>query len=156
MRLIFKQRFMTWLSSYDIYDEAENTVFTVESQASWTRLMHVRGANGGYLASVKQKAWAWRSTFEIYVGPDYVGQIRRAGPLFRPHYEIDYRGWTADGDFMGFDYTIYNAVGDRVAQVSKELFKLTDTYIIDVWDPDDALYALLLVLAIDAEKASNS
>ncbi len=156
MKLIFKQRFMTWLSSYDIFDEAGNTVFTVESQASFTRLMHVRGANGGYLASVKQKAWAWRPTFEIYVGPDYVGQIRRAGPLFRPHYEIDYRGWTADGDFMGFDYSIDDAAGNPVALLSKELFKLTDTYIIEVLNPDDALYALLLVLAIDAEKASNN
>ena len=53
MRLIFKQRFMTWLASYDIFDEMGNTVYTVESQFAFTRVMHVRGASGGYLATVK-------------------------------------------------------------------------------------------------------
>ena len=36
--------------------------------------------------------------------------------------------------------------------ISKELFRWTDTYSIDVRDPDDALAALALVIAIDAEK----
>ena len=156
MKLIFKQRFMTWLDSYDIYDEAGNTVYTVESEMAWTKLMHVRGANGGYLASVRQKFWTFRSTFEIYIGPDFAGKIRRTGPVFLPHYDIDFRGWQADGDFLGFDYTISDSAGRLVATVSKELFKLTDTYIIDVVNPDDSLYALLLVLSIDAEKASST
>ena len=78
------------------------------------------------------------------------------GSIFTPHYEIDFRGWTAVGDFMGFDYSIADAAGNPVAVVSKEIFKLTDTYVIDILDPDDALPALLLVLAIDAEKASES
>ena len=28
MRLLFKQRFLSWFDSYDIYDEGGNTVFT--------------------------------------------------------------------------------------------------------------------------------
>jgi len=42
-----------------------------------------------------------------------------------------------------------------VAYVSKEIWNWTDTYTIDVASPDDALYALMLVLAIDAEKCSR-
>ena len=34
MRLYFKQRFFSWLDSYDIFDENGNTVFTVEGQLS--------------------------------------------------------------------------------------------------------------------------
>ena len=60
-----------------------------------------------------------------------------------------------EGDFFEWDYHIINSRGDLIATVSKELFKLTDTYIIDVNDPEDALGALLLVLAIDAEKCSR-
>lgn len=44
----------------------------------------------------------------------------------------------------------------EVAVVSKELFNWTDTYSIDVYNPQDALYALMLVLAIDAEKCSRN
>ena len=42
-----------------------------------------------------------------------------------------------------------------VAEISKEIWNWTDTYTIDVTDPQDALYALMLVLAIDAEKCSR-
>ena len=40
--------------------------------------------------------------------------------------------------------------------VSKELFHWTDTYVIDVADEENALYALMVVLAIDAEKCSRN
>ena len=43
-----------------------------------------------------------------------------------------------------------------MARVTKELFNWTDTYVIDVADPADALHALMVVLAIDAEKCSRS
>jgi uncharacterized protein YxjI len=60
-----------------------------------------------------------------------------------------------EGDFFEWDYSILNAAGKRVAEVSKELWNFTDTYTIDVADPQDAVYALMLVLAIDAEKCSR-
>ena len=156
MKLYFKQRVTAFLAAYDVYDEAGNTVYTAESQASWGQLIHVRGANGNYLASVKQKSWAWRSTCEIYIGPDYAGTIRRDGPLFSTHYAIDYRGWTVSGNFMESDYSICDASGAMVAAVSKELFHLTDQYCIEILNPDDALHVLCFVLAIDAEKAARS
>ena len=43
-----------------------------------------------------------------------------------------------------------------IARVSKELFHMTDTYVIDVQDPGNALDALMFVLAIDAEKCSRN
>ena len=43
-----------------------------------------------------------------------------------------------------------------VAAVSKELLHWTDTYVIDVAREENALPALLVVLAIDAEKCSRS
>mgnify|MGYP000093233609 CR=1 FL=1 len=31
MKLLFKQRLFSWFDSYDIYDEHENTVYTVRA-----------------------------------------------------------------------------------------------------------------------------
>lgn len=42
-----------------------------------------------------------------------------------------------------------------MAVISKEVFKLTDTYVIDVVNDADALYALMFTLAIDAENAQE-
>ncbi len=46
--------------------------------------------------------------------------------------------------------------GYQIAKISKELFRMTDTYVIDVQDPGNALDALMFVLAIDAEKCSRN
>lgn len=43
-----------------------------------------------------------------------------------------------------------------MATVTKELFHWTDTYVIDVADGRDGLCALMVVLAIDAEKCSRN
>ena len=43
-----------------------------------------------------------------------------------------------------------------IATITKELFHWTDTYVIDVYDSKDALGALMVVLAIDAEKCSRN
>ena len=65
------------------------------------------------------------------------------------------RGWTVEGSFLEWDYSVYD--GQRqVAQISKELLRWTDTYVLDIADPADALYVLMLVLAIDAEKCSRN
>ena len=68
---------------------------------------------------------------------------------------IDCNGWQVEGDFFEWDYRILTASGQEVATVSKEIFNWTDTYSIDVCEPRDALCALMLVIAIDAEKCSR-
>ena len=37
----------------------------------------------------------------------------------------------------------------------KEVFSLADTYVMEIDRPENALYVLMLVLAIDAEKCSS-
>ena len=55
---------------------------------------------------------------------------------------------------MEWDYSILDRSGYSIARVGKELFHMTDTYVIDVPDTGNALDALMFVLAIDAEKCS--
>lgn len=45
---------------------------------------------------------------------------------------------------------------DTVAIIRKEIFNFTDTYVIDVKDLENALDALMFVLAIDAEKCTRN
>ena len=47
-------------------------------------------------------------------------------------------------------------MGQTVAAISKELLHWTDTYVLDIAKPEDALYVLMFVLAIDAEKCSRN
>ena len=88
----------------------------------------------------------------MYIGERYLGCIKKEFSFFKPKFNIDCNGWHVDGDWLEWDYAILNNAGQRIASVSKELWNWTDTYTIDVCEPRDALCALMLVIAIDAEK----
>ncbi len=155
MRLLFKQRFFSWFDSYDIYNEAGETVYVVKGQLSWGHCLKIFDAQGAEVGTVQERVLTFLPKFEMYLGTRYVGCISKELSFFTPHYNIECNGWHVDGDFPGWDYRIINTSGQQVASVSKELLHLTDTYVIDVRDPADALCALMLVLAIDAEKCSR-
>ena len=156
MKLLFKQRFFSWFDSYDIYDEAGNTVYTVKGELSWGHLLRIYDANGTAVGCVKEKVFSWFPRFEMYLDDNYIGSINKEFSIFRPKFNIDYNGWHVSGDWFEWDYSIFTSFGQDVATVTKELWNWTDTYVIDVRDPADALCALMLVLAIDAEKCSRS
>lgn len=84
-----------------------------------------------------------------------MGCISKELTFLKPKYDIDCNGWHIEGDFFEWEYQILNSAGGCIAQVSKQLLNWTDTYVIDVQNPADALCALMLVLAIDAEKCSR-
>ena len=46
MKLLFKQRLFSWFDSYDIYDEAGNTVYIVKGQLSWGHKLVIYDAYG--------------------------------------------------------------------------------------------------------------
>ena len=156
MKLRFKQRFFSWFDSYDIYNEGGETVYTVKGQLAWGHLLKIYDAEGREIGTVKQKVLTWLPKFEMYLGEQYVGCISKEFTLFSHKYDIDFNGWHIDGDWLGWDYSVMDSSGNIVAQISKELWNWTDTYVIDVREPANALCALMLVLAIDAEKCSSS
>ena len=155
MRLIFKQRFLSWLDSYDIYDEEGNVLYCVKGELSFGHFLRIYDANGRELGYIKQEIFTLMPKFYMYIDDVCVGSICREFTLFKPKYNIDCKGWSVEGDWMEWDYSIYNSAGMHIAQIKKELFNFTDTYVIDVRYPEDVLSALMLVLAIDAEKCSR-
>lgn len=156
MKLLFKQRIFSWFDSYDIYDEQGITVFTVEGKLGWGHVLHILDRYGEHIGTVKQVVLTLLPRFEIYMRERLAGSISKELTLFKPAYNIDFNGWHVEGSFLEWDYSVIDAAGREVAQISKELLHLTDTYVIDVNDPQDALCVLMLVLAIDAEKCSRN
>ena len=156
MKLCFKQRFFSWFDSYDIYDASTGaTAFTVEGKLAWGHCLHILDAQGRHIATVKERVLTFLPKFDLYIGERSIGTIRKELTLFRPAFVLDFNGWRVQGSFLEWDYTIEDAAGRTVARIAKELLRWTDTYTIDVPDARDALCALMVVLAIDAEKCSR-
>ena len=155
MKLLFKQRFFSWFDSYDIYNEAGQTVYTVKGQLAWGHCLKIYDAQEVEIGTVKERILTFLPKFEMYLGNRYIGCISKEFTFFRPKFNIDCNGWQVDGDWFEWDYQILDGSGRSVANVTKEIWNWTDTYVIDVVNPNDALCALMLVLAIDAEKCSR-
>ncbi len=155
MKLLFKQRAFTWFDSYDIFDEAGNTVYTVQGRLAWGHKLEISDAAGNYLGQVRQEVLTFRPRFSLFIGENCVGQLRKEFALFKPVFTLDCNGWEIEGNFWEWDYRVTE--GSRIVMtVSKELFHWTDTYQMDIADPRDALLCLMIVLAIDAEKCSRN
>lgn len=156
MKLIFKQRLFSGFDSYDIYAEQGDKVYTVKGQFAWGHRLKIYDAVGRELGTVQEKVLAWLPKFEIYAGNRYIGCINKEFSFFKPRFNIDCNGWHIEGDWLEWNYRILDSAGRNVAVVSKQLFNFTDTYILEVSNPDDALGVLMLALAIDAEKDSRA
>ena len=156
MKLMFKQRFFSWFDSYDIYNEEGGCVFTVSGKPAWGHKLEIYDRNGSHLATLKEQIFTFLPRFYIIINGETVGTITKEFTFFTPSFNIDCNGWEVKGDFFQWDYSIYSRVGRVVAQIEKQLFRFTDTYIIDVVEEGDALLALMVVLAIDAVKCSQN
>ena len=156
MKLLFKQKFFSWFDSYDITDENGNIVYKIKGQLSWGHCLKIYNSAGNEVGMVKEKIISLLPKFFIYENGNQIGYVSKRLSLFKPVYDIDFKGWSVSGNIFEWNYCI-NALGGRtVAEISKKLFNFTDTYEIDVLDPADALYAVMFVVAVDAEKCSRN
>lgn len=152
MRLLFKQRLFSWFDSYDIYDESGATIFTVEGKLSWGHCLHILDAAGEHIGTVQELTLTFLPKFELYAYGEYLGCLAKEFSLLTPRFTFDCSDWEIEGNWTGWDYSIVSPRQGLVAAVCKELFQMTDTYVMDVPDPSNALCVLMSVLAIDASK----
>lgn len=156
MRLLIKQRVFSWTDSYDVYDENENPKYFVKAEFfSLGHQLHVYDRNNHELGVIRQRLLTFLPAFEIEIGGRVRGEIRKQFSFFKPRYEIDYNGWRVEGDFLGWDYDVYNGCSS-IIHISKELFHWGDTYTINFSDPQDELEGLMLVIAIDAANCTQN
>ena len=84
MKLLFRQRFFSWFDSYDIYDEHENTVYTVKGQLSWGHCLKIYDVSGREVGTVKERVFTFLPKFELYEGPQYIGCISKEISFLKP------------------------------------------------------------------------
>ena len=155
MKLLFKQRLFSWLDSYDIYNEHGETSFTVEGKLAWGHKLEILDPVGRHLGTVKEEVLTFLPRFALYLGEEYIGQIKKEFTFFKPSFTLDCRDWQVSGDWLEWDYQVTDSQGRTVMTASKELFNWTDTYVMDIARDEDALLCLMIVLAIDAAKCSG-
>lgn len=156
MQLMIKQRVFSWTDSYDVYDETGKPRYFVKAEfLTLGHQIHVyEKETGREVGSIHQRLFTWLPTFEIVIDGRVQGTVRRKFTFFSQNYEVDYRGWDVEGDFMGWDYRVMQG-SMEVMSISKELFHWGDTYTMHYTNPAHEMPGLLLVIAIDAANCSD-
>ena len=156
MQLMIKQRVFSWTDSYDVYDETGEARFYVEAElVALGHQIHVYDKRTGQeLGAIHQRLFTMLPTFEIVIGGRVMGTVSRQFSLFASRYQVDYRGWDVQGDFMSWDYDVLQG-SRRVMTISKELLTWGDSYVLRYDNPADEIPGLLLVIAIDAANCDD-
>ena len=133
-RLLIKQKVFSWTDTYDVYDEMGNPKYFVKAD----------------LFSIGHRI----RVFEIKIGGRSQGSIKKQISFFHPKYNIDYKGWRLEGDFLQWNYDVYEQ-SRRVVHITKQLFQWGDTYVLDIAEFSDELPALMVAIAMDAARCSD-
>ncbi len=156
-QLLIKQKVFSWTDTYDVYDEYGNAKYFVKADffSIGHRIRVYDKASGEELGLIQEKVLTILKEFEISINGYSHGKIKKQLSFFHPKYNIDYKGWRLEGDFMGWNYSVYE--GSRlVVNMTKKLFTWGDTYVLDVTDDADELPALMVAIAMDAAMCSDN
>ena len=155
MKLYFKQRLFSWLDSYEIYDENQQTVYQVVGKLAFGHQFSLLNQQGQIIGQVKEKIRLFVPEFELIVANQVIGSVKKEVTFFKPHFVVDFNNWEVKGDIFEWEYQVLDANQEIVATISKDVWQWTDYYKIEVYRDSDALYVVMLVLAIDAQKDND-
>ncbi len=156
MKLLFKQRIFSWLDSYDVYNENWETVYSVKGQLSFGHKLLIYNKYNEHVGTIKEQVLTLLSRFALYENNQYIGNISQQFTFFKPTFILDFKDWKIEGNFWQWDYQITDSLRNVIALINKDIFRMSDTYSLTITNEEDALYVLMVVLAIDAQKCSKS
>lgn len=153
--------------TYYIYDHERKVRFMVKGELlSLKHHLHVYDASGRTeLATVKEKLIAVRSPlsmdsnpkdFVIEVGGQKIGKVKTKAAFTKQKFDVTFNGWSVEGDVFGKNYKIIDKVGNIVMTASQKLSYSNDMYYVDITDPKDEFYCVLILLALDSASISKS
>ena len=155
MLLTFKQKLMSLAGKYEVYDEAGNPVYKIQGRISIPKRFEIYNMQGEKIAVLKSKVFDILPQFRLFIDGQEVGRVKKKFTFFTQKFKVDCNDWKVDGNILGWNYSIVDTNNEVVASMEKKLWHMTDQYVLDIADPKDALLVLMIVLAIDAEKAGH-
>ncbi len=154
MRYLIQERIFSLTNDFWIEDENGNQAFYVDGKAlSLRETFELRDPSGMLRAVIRKKVLAVRDTMNI---EDEAGVLATVRPAlfspFRHRYEIelaDGSSLDAVGNFADKDWQVVTGDGIVMAQISRQWFRIRDTYGVDVAPGGDDAVMMAIAVCID-------
>lgn len=151
MKLVLKEKAFSLKERFNVTDEAERTLYTVEGKLfSWGHQLDITDVSGTHAAHIRQKVLTLLPRY--FIACDGMEEMELKGHLniIHPHYTLETSDgdWEVRGDFLQHEYTIKKGE-EEIAAVTKKWFTWGDTYLLDVAEGKNAVPALAVMIALD-------
>lgn len=154
MRYQVQERLFSVGTDFWIEDEAGDRAFLVDGKAlSLRETFELKDAAGHLRARIRKRLLAMRDTMEIEDGSGVIATVRPAffSPL-RHRYLIDLADGErleATGNFADKDWTLTAADGREVGRISRQWFRIRDSYGVEVAPGADDGVVIAIAVCID-------
>ncbi|HYN95493.1 MAG TPA: LURP-one-related family protein [Pilimelia sp.] len=157
---VIRERFFDIGDDFDITDDSGRTVYHVDGKVlSLRNRLVLEDPSGQEVASVHRHLVALRPTYEITIGGQKAGEVRKSlFTPFREKFTVDIPGpddLELTGDLFDHEFTVERD-GREVAAVSKRWLSVRQTYGVRIADGEDHLLILASVLALELALARDA
>ena len=147
---LVKQKLRLGGERFDIKDDRGNVDYQVEgSFFQIPKSFTIYDAQGQTVSQISKIFLTFLPRFEIKLSDGTSFYIRKKLTFFRDKYEFDDLGLRIEGNIWDFNFKLLDDREQVVAEITKELFHLTSTYQVIVYDEAYSDLVISLCVAID-------
>ena len=147
---LVKQKFRLGGERFAIKDDRGEIVYQVEgSFFQIPKTFTIYDAYGEKVSEISKEFFTLlpRFTIQLWDGSNFV--IRKKLTFFRDKYEFDNLGLRIEGNIWDLNFKLLDDRNQLIAEITKEIFHLTSTYSVTVYEDSYADLVISLCVAID-------
>ena len=147
---LVKQKFRLGGERFDIKNDLGMVEYQVEgSFLKIPKTFTVFDVEGQKVSHITKKPFSLLPQFTVELEDGSSFFIRKKLTLFRDKYDISNLGLRIEGNIWDLDFKLLDDRDQLVAEISKQVFTLTSTYQVSVYEEEYANLVISLCLAID-------
>ena len=147
---LVKQKFRLGGERFDIKDDRGNISYQVEgSFFKIPKTFTIYDADNQKVSEIRKEVLTFLPRFEIQLSNGDSFYIRKKFTFFRDKYEFDNLGLRIEGNIWDLNFKLLDDRDQVIAEIRKELFHLTSTYTVTVYEDSYADLVISLCVAID-------
>jgi len=147
-----KRKIWSLNKTYHILDQSGQAVFQIIGKAfSWGNNLSFQNMEGKEILKIKQTLITWMPKYELIEGDMVIAILQKEFSWLKKRFTLDIPGpndYTIQGDFWEQEFS-FDRFGKSVANVSKEIFKMADTYGVSIDEEEDHELILATVAVVN-------
>ncbi len=153
MQLFFNKRPFSWDAKYDVFNSKGEVAYTVTGTGEKGHVLRVVSADGKLSGEIKENLKPMLRGMDVFAGRFFLGKVKREFSFFfLPRIAVVGMDWAAQGNIPEWQFSIRSTTDGRIASSTVEDCGDHERCYIDVEREEDDFFALLAMLAMEAEE----